>query len=916
MADDGAAPDVDAEIAALEAQLASARARKVAALAQDVGAQVECWRALVEMDGANDDIPPPYTEGDMLLAVRLLEEAWRQFLKRRPCVNQREPGKAGRKPLPRAEKGRIQKLAGKFRMRADHQGEAIAWPVRATREEAEADLTAWRSGVDVPPVPPGEEEPRPRRPRGEGAIFPYWSGFRGQLVRNGKKFYTATLPTWDEAEAALVELVAETGPLSAAERREHIACGTCGEDGHNKRTCPGAVPDDEASSFSTSSEEEKEEQSPVAVALPPASGSEAGEGGTSRGIAPPVVADGAGKRQYRCRNCGTPGHFAKTCARRAEPAAARTEGADPDSDPEPAAASVPADTSLVAAHLPLVEKVARRMATRLPAHVPFADLVSAGYEGLMDAAKRFDPARGATFEAFAEWRIKGAILDDLRAKDSLSRDMRRLSNEIKAAEQRLTGALGREPTQDEVARELGVTADDLAAQRQKLSGHTVVGLDDAGPDFLDRVADDGAPDPFESAAAGELRERLTDAIRRLPERQQTVLSLHYLEELTLQEIGDMLGVTESRVCQIKAEALADLRPIVDPEIAPAPEPVTAESVDSIAWLMSQPQVPVDPATLPALSVMPSPPQVDVRAERDARRKAARSWCYKCHAFGHGPRDAVAHPDSGYEGAPSGEEVPGSGGVFKVPGGYRWRVGSKHSGRFPTADEAQADLVAYARKRLGMADVAPAVPPSLDTASPAVASATKPTPAPPPAPRPEGHRPAMERRIEAMREAGDDAAVPALERARRKLRVLDNESRQRSRTIAPTRLSREEQAAAEAIGYPVDVVRPQTREDCASMPRPCPFVSCAHHLYLDVNPESGAIKLNFPHLDVWEMTESCSLDVADRGGATLEDVGQFANITRERVRQLEVRALESLHRRADAFGLAPPDDAPVGYEAAG
>jgi hypothetical protein len=100
-----------------------------------------------------------------------------------------------------------------------------------------------------------------------------------------------------------------------------------------------------------------------------------------------------------------------------------------------------------------------------------------------------------------------------------------------------------------------------------------------------------------------------------------------------------------------------------------------------------------------------------------------------------------------------------------------------------------------------------------------------------------------------------------------------------------------------------VDRPATREECANMQRPCPFVSCAHHLYLDVNPESGAIKLNFPHLEVWEMAETCSLDVADRGGITLEEVGAVLNLTRERIRQVEVRGLYKIRLQSgESLGI--------------
>jgi hypothetical protein len=113
---------------------------------------------------------------------------------------------------------------------------------------------------------------------------------------------------------------------------------------------------------------------------------------------------------------------------------------------------------------------------------------------------------------------------------------------------------------------------------------------------------------------------------------------------------------------------------------------------------------------------------------------------------------------------------------------------------------------------------------------------------------------------------------------------------RSKIIAPKRLTRDERRLSELLVYPDDVDRPKMREHCSQMARPCPFVSCSHHLYLDVNPETGAIKLNFPHLEVWEMAETCSLDVADRGGITLEEVGAILNLTRERIRQVEVRGL--------------------------
>jgi len=116
---------------------------------------------------------------------------------------------------------------------------------------------------------------------------------------------------------------------------------------------------------------------------------------------------------------------------------------------------------------------------------------------------------------------------------------------------------------------------------------------------------------------------------------------------------------------------------------------------------------------------------------------------------------------------------------------------------------------------------------------------------------------------------------------------------RSKTIAMKRLTKEERAEALAIMSEIEDVRPRVREECRTGERPCPYVSCKHHLYLDVNPETGSVKINFPDLEVWELAETCALDVAERGGTTLEDVGELLNLTRERIRQVEVLGLEKL-----------------------
>jgi hypothetical protein len=132
---------------------------------------------------------------------------------------------------------------------------------------------------------------------------------------------------------------------------------------------------------------------------------------------------------------------------------------------------------------------------------------------------------------------------------------------------------------------------------------------------------------------------------------------------------------------------------------------------------------------------------------------------------------------------------------------------------------------------------------------------------------------------------DDGEVEPGRRRRRR--------RVRARTIAVKRLTKEQLRIGRLLYPETDYWKPRTREECTCFERPCPYVSCKHHLFLDVNPLTGSIKLNFPDLEVWEMEETCALDVADRGGITLEEVGEIMNLTRERIRQVELRGLEKL-----------------------
>jgi hypothetical protein len=137
---------------------------------------------------------------------------------------------------------------------------------------------------------------------------------------------------------------------------------------------------------------------------------------------------------------------------------------------------------------------------------------------------------------------------------------------------------------------------------------------------------------------------------------------------------------------------------------------------------------------------------------------------------------------------------------------------------------------------------------------------------------------------------------------RKIRRRRRRTRPRSKTIAMKRLTREELRVGALMYPPVDIPRPTSREECRGEARPCPWVACKHHLYLDINPETGSIKINFPDLEPWELSHTCALDVAERGGITLEEVGEIMNLTRERIRQVEVRGLLKLK-----MGSPSPDE---------
>ena len=223
---------------------------------------------------------------------------------------------------------------------------------------------------------------------------------------------------------------------------------------------------------------------------------------------------------------------------------------------------------LVVAYSPLVKYVAGRMSSGLPAHVEESDLISYGLTGLISAIERFDLTREIKFETYAITRIRGSIIDELRTLDWVPRSVRARAREIERANMKLEAKLQRAPSDEEMAVELGMSTQDFQDALLQISHSTIVALDelwnvsDSGGDqvsLLDTLPDRGAPDPQQLVDQGELRDRIADAIAALPEREKLVIALYYYENLTLREIGEVLGVTESRVSQLHTKAVLRLR---------------------------------------------------------------------------------------------------------------------------------------------------------------------------------------------------------------------------------------------------------------------------------------------------------------------------------------------------------------------
>ena len=224
--------------------------------------------------------------------------------------------------------------------------------------------------------------------------------------------------------------------------------------------------------------------------------------------------------------------------------------------------------ALITAHVGLVKAMAQRLARRLPANVEVADLVSIGTLGLVEAAGRYRLSMGVPFEAFARRRVQGAMLDELRDLDWAPRSLRRRRREVDGAISALRSKLGREPSEAETAGLLGLTEAEYGSVLEELRSlelASIRSLDDAGSDhqpMLDVCIDPGEG-PHARLERHELRQLLAAAIGRLPERERLVLAMYYDEEMTLAEIGVVLGVGESRVSQVRSMAVARLRTMLN-----------------------------------------------------------------------------------------------------------------------------------------------------------------------------------------------------------------------------------------------------------------------------------------------------------------------------------------------------------------
>jgi RNA polymerase sigma factor for flagellar operon FliA len=221
-------------------------------------------------------------------------------------------------------------------------------------------------------------------------------------------------------------------------------------------------------------------------------------------------------------------------------------------------------SALLKQYSPLVRRLAHQMIAKLPANVEIDDLIQVGMIGLNDALGRFDAAQGVQFETFATQRIRGAMLDELRGSDWMSRGNRRQQRSIEAAVHKLEQRLGRAPSEGEIAKEMGLSLAEYQDLLGKVRGTQLVYLEDMSGDdgddsYLDRHVADEDANPMGLLEDRRMREALVEAIKNLPEREQFVMSMYYEQDMNLKEIAAVLGVTESRVCQLHSQSIARLR---------------------------------------------------------------------------------------------------------------------------------------------------------------------------------------------------------------------------------------------------------------------------------------------------------------------------------------------------------------------
>jgi RNA polymerase sigma factor for flagellar operon FliA len=214
-------------------------------------------------------------------------------------------------------------------------------------------------------------------------------------------------------------------------------------------------------------------------------------------------------------------------------------------------------------YLPLVKRIAYHMMARLPASVEVDDLIQVGLIGLMDAMERFDGTQGAQFESYATQRIRGSMLDDLREADWLPRHIRQKSRQIETAIQKLAQRNGRTPSEQEISLEMGLSLSDYQDMLGNVKGSQLLYYEDftdeESSDFLERYLVDDASDPLSLLEDEGFRKGLIHAIEDLPERERNLMGMYYEQDMNLKEIGAVMGVSESRVCQLHSQAVARLR---------------------------------------------------------------------------------------------------------------------------------------------------------------------------------------------------------------------------------------------------------------------------------------------------------------------------------------------------------------------